>query len=88
MKKIVLLTLLSVTLLSSCRERAHKPPTLEAVRSAERARTGWAKISSENHLVQETSKTDTVKTKDRIEISTLTETKTTKKDSIIYQEQN
>ena len=43
--KNIIITALAVTLttLTACKDKTYKPPTLDAMRSADKARTAWAR---------------------------------------------
>lgn len=41
--KNIIITALAVTLLTACKDKIYKPPTLDAMRSAGKARAAWAR---------------------------------------------
>ena len=46
--KNIIITALAVTLLIACKDKTYKPPTLDAMRSADKARAAWAR-DAEGH---------------------------------------
>lgn len=46
--KNIIITALAVTLLTACRDKTYKPPTLDAMRSADKARAAWARDAEEH----------------------------------------
>ena len=48
--KNIIITALAVTLttLTACNDKTYKPPTLEAMRSADKARAAWARETEEH----------------------------------------
>ena len=46
--KNIIITALAVTLLTSCKDKTYKPPTLDAMRSADKARAAWARETEEH----------------------------------------
>ncbi|WP_308275300.1 hypothetical protein [Prevotella sp.] len=45
--KNIIITALAVTLLIACKDKTYKPPTLAAMRSADKARAAWARETEE-----------------------------------------
>ncbi|MBV3403213.1 hypothetical protein KSW85_15735 [Prevotella copri] len=45
--KNIIITALAVTLLTACKDKTYKPPTLDAIRSADKARAIWARETEE-----------------------------------------
>ena len=45
--KNIIITALAVTLLIACKDKTYKPPTLDAMRSADKARAAWARETEE-----------------------------------------
>lgn len=45
--KNIIITALAVTLLTACKDKTYKPPTLAAMRSADKARAAWARETEE-----------------------------------------
>ena len=45
---------LAVTLLTACKDKTYKPPTLDAMRSADKARAAWAREAEEHPATVET----------------------------------
>lgn len=45
--KNIIITALAVTLLTACKDKTYKPPTLDAMRSADKARAAWARETEE-----------------------------------------
>ena len=52
--KNIIITALVVTLLTACKDKAYKPPTLDAMRSADKARAAWARETEEHPATVET----------------------------------
>ena len=54
--KIIIITALAlaVTLLTACKDKTYKPPTLDAMRSADKARAAWAREAEEYLATVET----------------------------------
>lgn len=46
--KNIIITALAVTLLIACKYKTYKPPTLDAMRSADKARAAWARDAEEH----------------------------------------
>lgn len=46
--KNIIITALAVTLLTACKDKTYKPPTLDAMRSADKARAAWAREVEEH----------------------------------------
>lgn|SRR5574344_193999 len=46
--KNIIITALAVTLLIACKDKIYKPPTLDAMRSADKARAAWARDAEEH----------------------------------------
>ena len=46
--KNIIITALAVTLLTACKDKTYKPPTLDAMRSADKARAAWAREIEEH----------------------------------------
>ena len=46
--KNIIITALAVTLLTACKDKIYKPPTLDAMRSANKARVAWAREIEEH----------------------------------------
>lgn len=53
--KNIIITALAVTLLTACKDKTYKPPTLGAMRSADKARAAWARETEEHPATVETS---------------------------------
>ena len=54
-KNIIITALaLAVTLLTACKDKTYKPPTLDAMRSADKARAAWARDAEEHPATVET----------------------------------
>ena len=51
--KNIIITALAVTLLTSCKDKTYKPPTLAAMRSADKARAAWARETEEHSATLE-----------------------------------
>lgn len=54
--KNIIITALAVTLtlLTACKDKTYKPPTLDAMRSADKARAAWARETEEYPATVET----------------------------------
>ena len=52
--KNIIITALAVTLLTACKDKTYKPPTLDAMRSAGKARAAWAREAEEHPATVET----------------------------------
>ena len=52
--KNIIITALAVTLLIACKDKTYKPPTLDAMRSADKARAAWARDAEEHPATVET----------------------------------
>lgn len=52
--KNIIITALAVTLLTACKDKTYKPPTLNAMRSADKARAAWAREIEEHPATVET----------------------------------
>ena len=52
--KNIIITALAVTLLTACKDKTYKPPTLDAIRSADKARAIWAREIEEHPATVET----------------------------------
>ena len=54
--KNIIISALAVTLttLTACNDKTYKPPTLDAMRSADKARAAWAKDAEEHPATVET----------------------------------
>ncbi|WP_299340084.1 hypothetical protein [uncultured Prevotella sp.] len=52
--KNIIITALAVTLLIACKDKTYKPPTLDAMRSADKARASWARETEECPATVET----------------------------------
>lgn len=46
--KNIITTALAVTVLTACKDKTYKPPTLDAMRSADKARAAWARETEEH----------------------------------------
>ena len=46
--KNIIITALAVTVLTACKDKTYKPPTLDAMRSADKARVAWARETEEH----------------------------------------
>lgn len=46
--KNIIITALAVTVLTACKDKTYKPPTLDAMRSADKARAAWARETEEH----------------------------------------
>ena len=51
--KNIIITALAVTLLTACKDKTYKPPTLDAMRSADKARAAWARETEEHSATLE-----------------------------------
>ena len=52
--KNIIITALAVTVLTACKDKTYKPPTLDAMRSADKARAAWARDAEEYPATVET----------------------------------
>lgn len=52
--KNIIITALAVTLLTACKDKTYKPPTLDAMRSTDKARAAWAREIEEHPATVET----------------------------------
>jgi len=52
--KNIIITALAVTLQTACKDKTYKPPTLDAMRSADKARAAWARETEEHPAIVET----------------------------------
>ncbi len=52
--KNIIITALAVTVLTACKDKTYKPPTLDAMRSADKARAAWARDAEEHSATVET----------------------------------
>lgn len=52
--KNIIITALAVTLLTACKDKTYKPPTLDAMRSADKARAAWTRDAEEHPATVET----------------------------------
>lgn len=52
--KNIIITALAVTLLTACKDNTYKPPTLDAIRSADKARAIWARETEERPATVDT----------------------------------
>lgn len=52
--KNIIITALAVTLLTACKDKTYKSPTLDAMRSADKARAAWAREIEEHPATVET----------------------------------
>lgn len=52
--KNIIITALAVTLLIACKDKNYKPPTLDAMRSADKTRAAWARGTEEHPATVET----------------------------------
>lgn len=52
--KNIIITALAVTVLTACKDKTYKPPTLDAMRSADKARAAWAREAEEHTATVET----------------------------------
>ena len=46
--KNIIITALAVTVLTACKDKTYTPPTLDAMRSADKARAAWARETEEH----------------------------------------
>lgn len=53
-RKNIIITALAVTVLTACKDKTYKPPTLDAMRSADKARAAWARDAEEHPATVET----------------------------------
>ena len=51
--KNIIITALAVTLQTACKDKTYKPPTLAAMRSADKARAAWARETEEHSATLE-----------------------------------
>ena len=51
--KNIIITALAVTLLTACKDKTYKPPTLDAMRSADKVRAAWAREAEEHSATLE-----------------------------------
>lgn len=52
--KNIIITAFAVTVLTACKDKTYKPPTLDAMRSADKARAAWARETEEHPATVET----------------------------------
>ena len=52
--KNIIITALAVTVLTACKDKTYKPPTLDAMRSADKTRAAWARDAEEHPATVET----------------------------------
>ena len=52
-KNIIIMALAGI-LLTACKDKTYKPPTLDAMRSADKARAAWAREAEEHPAIVET----------------------------------
>ena len=52
--KNIIITALAVILLTACKDKTYTPPTLDAMRSADKARAAWAREIEEHPATVET----------------------------------
>lgn len=52
-KNIIIMALAGI-LLTACKDKTYKPPTLDAMRSADKARAAWAREAEEHPATVET----------------------------------
>ena len=52
--KNIIITALAVTVLTACKDKTYKPPTLDAMRSADKASAAWAREAEEHPATVET----------------------------------
>ena len=52
--KNIIIMALAVTVLTACKDKTYKPPTLDAMRSADKARAAWAREAEEHPATVET----------------------------------
>ena len=53
-RKNIIITALAVTVLTARKDKTYKPPTLDAMRSADKARAAWARDAEEHPATVET----------------------------------
>lgn len=53
-RKNIIITALAVTVLTACKDKTYKPPTLDAMRSADKAKAAWAREAEEHPAIVET----------------------------------
>ena len=53
-RKNIIITALAVTVLTACKDKTYKPPTLDAMRSADKARAAWTRAAEEHPATVET----------------------------------
>lgn len=53
-RKNIIITALAVTALTACKDKTYKPPTLDAMRSADKARAAWARDAEAHPATVET----------------------------------
>ena len=62
--KNIIIMALAATLLTACKGKTYKPPTLDAMRSADKARAAWARETDGHSAIKEvktnTSPTDSI----------------------------
>ena len=46
--KNIIITALALAVLTACKDKTYKPPTLDAMRSADKARAAWARETEEH----------------------------------------
>ena len=46
--KNIIITALALAVLTACKDKTYKPPTLDAMRSADKARAAWAREAEEH----------------------------------------
>lgn len=51
--KNIIIMALAVTLLTACKDKTYKPTTLDAMRSANKARAAWARETEEHPAIME-----------------------------------
>lgn len=68
--KNIIITALAVTLLTACKDKTYKPPTLDAMRSADKARAAWAR-EAEEHLATVETQTSRMDSTAKDSVSTL-----------------
>ena len=52
--KNIIITASAVIVLTACKDKTYKPPTLDAMRSADKARAAWARDAEEHPATVET----------------------------------
>ena len=52
--KNIIITALALAVLTACKDKTYKPPTLDAMRSADKARAAWARDAEEHPATVET----------------------------------